>query len=125
MVDSQVPVVLAKSFNPTPGPDLDRCEITLSVEVKDPAYSCGLDRVEAKHSVPSGTPDHHYFTFGGTGGYDADMNWVGTFSGTIDVMDVSQLETLKIYFKVYDCAGNHSSWDGPYTYTLNSTTDCN
>lgn len=125
ITDTKDPVILATSLSPSPGPDLDQCDIVLNVDVKDPAYSDGVDSVEAKHSIPGGTPaPYNYFTFSGAGSYDGGNNWVGTFTGTITLSNVSASESFNIFFKVRDSAGNHTSWTGPFTYTLASTTDC-
>ncbi|MDF1499306.1 MAG: hypothetical protein P1P76_02410 [Anaerolineales bacterium] len=125
ITDTKDPVILATSLSPSPGPDLDQCDILLSVDVKDPAYSDGVDSVEAKHSIVSGTPGpYNYFTFSGTGSYDAGANWVGSFSGTIEVSDVSEKESFNIFFRVKDNAGNQTSWTGPFAYTLASEINC-
>ncbi|MGD2057673.1 MAG: hypothetical protein PVI04_03005 [Anaerolineales bacterium] len=125
IVDVQAPSILSSSLDPTPGPELTGCELILTVDVMDPAYSEGVDRIQAKHTIPSGEPDtHNYTTFGASGSYDGDSNWVGTFSGTIDIKYVSGSQSIEVYFKAWDVAGNHSPWEGPYHYTLAAANDC-
>ncbi len=124
--DTSAPQIKSWVFTPTPGPGLDRCDIQLSVDVLDPAFSTGVSIVEAKHSLPGTPGSYNFFTFSGSGSFVAgpSSDWTGTFSGTILISQVNALEAFDVYFKVKDSAGNLSGWSGPYSYTMDATTNC-
>lgn len=121
--DTTAPQINAWTLAPTPGINIAQCDIQLTVDVTDPAFSQGVSNVEAKHSIPGVSGSYNFFTIPGSGTF-VSGDWQGFFSGTILVSSVSATQSFEVYFRVIDTAGNKSNWSGPYNYTLDSGTSC-
>ncbi len=127
-LDTTDPTICCIDLNPDPPATLSTCSFDVEeLEVFDPAFSAGVNEsdVYVKYSGPS-TGGYIYtqlsFKSGGfSGGPGTDFNAI--YDGTVNLTDVYDGETIDVWGKVKDAAGNGWVYYSAGDFTL-SGTDC-
>jgi hypothetical protein len=127
--DTTPPMILDIDLEPDPPATLNVCTFDVDeLEVSDPAFSAGIDAADAfvKYSRPS-LGDYFYTALSyKSGGFEGrpGSDFHAKYHGTVTLTKVFDTETIDVYGKVKDLAGN---WSAPLfvgSFRL-SGTDCN
>ncbi len=119
--DTSQPVILSGAdLNPAPG-TLSQCSISISNQrVTDAAPSSGMDWVKLKYEDPD-NPGSYIFSspLSLKSGGPAGGGWDGIYEGSIDISSVAAGETIPLWVKARDNAGNSSFlYLGDYTLAV-------
>jgi len=125
-VDTTDPEICCTDVDRPEGP-LPVCEIDfLEVQILDPAFSEGVSdsEVYGKYEVTS-TGETGVVHLSGSGDFVSGFgsDWVGTFSGTLEIEDGEIDDIVEVFAKVKDEAGHGYIEGEVFTYTLEQ--DCN
>jgi hypothetical protein len=111
--DTQEPSFQSIVLDPEPPDNEGQCELDVTVEVFDPAFSSGIgpSDVLVRISINGGSPQN-YGTLGyDSGGFVAGLgsDWLATYRGEVDLDDAKTDDTVLVEVKVHDI-DNPSDW---------------
>jgi hypothetical protein len=119
-LDTTDPTICCLDLDPDPPATLSTCSFDVEeLEVFDPAYSQGVDesKVFVKYSGPS-TGGLIYVSLSLTSGGFSGGDFSAKYHGTVNLTKVSDGETITVWGKVKDVAGNWSNHFLAGNYTL-------